>query len=299
MSKGKENVSVIGLGVMGAELARVLLREGHPVTVWNRTAAKAEPLVNEGALLAPSAALAIGASPIVIVCIDDYSASRSLLETDEAAPFLKGKSIIELSTGTPSDARDAEQWAREHGIEYLDGAIMATPSQVGRPDTTILVSGSSSVFEQTEPVLRSLAGNLTYVGEPVGNAAASDLAILSYWFGGILGFFHGVLICEAEGLPVDSFGATVASLAPVIAEQNQKMGDHIHAEKYDDTEATVRTCTAAFDLLIRHAREAGINSEFPEFGARIFRRAVDAGHGKDDVAAVIKVLRDKVETRAV
>lgn len=299
MSNTRNEVSVIGLGVMGAELARVLLRDGYHVTVWNRTAAKAEPLVKAGAALADSVALAVKASPVVITCVDDYQATRNLLATDEVAQLLSGKVLVELSTGTPNDAREAEIWARERGIKYLDGAIMATPSQVGRPDTTILTSGVRSVFEKSEPLLRTLAGNLTYTGEAVGNASALDLAILSFWFGGLLGFFHGAHICEAEGLPVDSFGATVGSLAPVIGEQNKQMGEDIHASKYDNPQSSVRICAAGMDLIARHAREAGINSEFPDFAAGIFRKAVDAGYGEEGVAAVIKVLRNGGKAQAI
>ena len=67
----KNEVSVIGLGVMGSALARALLSNGHRVTVWNRTSAKAEPLVRDGAVLAPGAASAVSASPVVLVCIED------------------------------------------------------------------------------------------------------------------------------------------------------------------------------------------------------------------------------------
>lgn len=285
-------VSVIGLGVMGSELGRVLLRNDYLVTVWNRTATKAEPLIKDGALLAPNAAVAVEASPVVLVCVDDYKVSHSILETEEVAPFLSGKVLVELSTGTPQDARDAEGWARERGVDYLDGAIMATPSQVGRPDTTILVSGARSVFEKSDAILKTLAGNLTYTGGPVGNASALDLALLSYWFGGVLGFLHGARTCESEGFPADSFGATVGALAPVVGEQNKKMGEDIRVEKYDNPESSIRICAAGMELIARHAREAGINSEFPDFACGIFKKAVAAGHGDEGVAAVIKVLRE-------
>ena len=72
-------VSVIGLGAMGSALARALLRDGHRVTVWNRTSAKAEPLVRDGALLAHGPAAAVSASPIVLVCVEDYKVTRSIL----------------------------------------------------------------------------------------------------------------------------------------------------------------------------------------------------------------------------
>ena len=129
----------------------MLLRDGHRVTVWNRTSAKAEPLVRDGAVLAASAASAVGASPIVIVCVDDYEVTRQILDTKEVAPALAGRVLVQLSTGSPQDARDSEAWARERGADYLDGAIMATPSQMGRPDTTIFVSGADATFRKSEP----------------------------------------------------------------------------------------------------------------------------------------------------
>ena len=199
--------SVIGLGAMGSALARALLRDGRRVTVWNRTSAKADPLVRDGAVLAPSVAFAVAASPIVIVCVADYKVTHSIMETKELAPTLAGRVLVQLSTGTPQEARDSEVWAWERGADYLDGAIQATPSQVGRPDTTIFASGADAAFRRSEPLLKSLAGNVTYLGEPVGSASALDLATLCYVFGAALGFFHGALICESEGLRVDAFGS--------------------------------------------------------------------------------------------
>jgi 3-hydroxyisobutyrate dehydrogenase-like beta-hydroxyacid dehydrogenase len=117
---------------MGSALARALLHNGDRVTVWNRTSAKAEPLVRDGAVLAPSAASAVSASPVVLVCVEDYNVTRSILGTEEVASAFSGGVLVQLTSGSPQEARDSEVWARERGIDYLDGAIMATPSQIGR-----------------------------------------------------------------------------------------------------------------------------------------------------------------------
>jgi 3-hydroxyisobutyrate dehydrogenase-like beta-hydroxyacid dehydrogenase len=136
----QSEVAVIGLEAMGSALARALLRNGHRVTVWNRTSAKAEPLVRHGAVRAESAALAVGASPVVIVCVGDYEATHRILDTKEVATAFAGRVLVQLSTGSPQDAQACAAWARERRVDYLDGAIQATPSQMGRPDTTILVA---------------------------------------------------------------------------------------------------------------------------------------------------------------
>lgn len=109
--------SVIGLGAMGSALARAFLRDGHCVTVWNRTSAKAEPLVRDGAVLAPSAALAVGASPIVVVCVDNYEVTKTILGSNEVASSLSDRVLVQLSTGSPQEARDSEAWVRDQGAE--------------------------------------------------------------------------------------------------------------------------------------------------------------------------------------
>jgi 3-hydroxyisobutyrate dehydrogenase-like beta-hydroxyacid dehydrogenase len=276
---------------MGSALARALLRDGHRVTVWNRTSAKAEPLVRDGALLAHSPAAAVSASPIVLVCVEDYKVTRSILGTEEVAPALAGRVLVELSSGTPQDARDAEAWAQQQGVDYLDGAIMATPSQIGRPDTPIFVSGAETTFRRSELVLKTLAGNLIYMGESVGSAAAWDLATLSCLFGAILGFFHGARIFESEGLRVGDFGSMIANISPVLGEMIKHAGEVIQTGMFDRPQSSVKTCTVAFELFVKHAREARINAEFPTFGLGLFKKAMAAGHGEEEVAALIKVFR--------
>jgi 3-hydroxyisobutyrate dehydrogenase-like beta-hydroxyacid dehydrogenase len=182
-------------------------------------------------------------------------------------------------------------WARERGADYLDGAIMATPSQIGRPDTPIFASGAETAFQRSEPVLKTLAANLIYIGESVGSASAWDLAMLSCLFGAMLSFFHGARIFESEGLRVGDFGAMIADIAPVLGEMLKHAGEVIQTGTFDRPQSSVKTCIVAFELFVKQAREAGINAEFPTFGLGLFKKAMAAGHGEEEVAALIKVLR--------
>jgi 3-hydroxyisobutyrate dehydrogenase and related beta-hydroxyacid dehydrogenases len=286
------DVTVIGLGDMGSALARTLLARGRRVTVWNRTPAKADPLVREGATLAPHVAAAVAASPVVIVCVANYTTTRALLDTEEASAALAaGRVLVELSTGTPQDARNAEAWAREQGADYLDGAILATPSQVGRPDTPIITSGSPTAFAKSEPLLRDLAGGLEYLGEPVGTAAAWDLAFNAHLFGGVIGLYHGARILESEGIPLDEFADRMAAIAPVIGEIVRHDGEAIHAGDFAHPDASLEMCWKGLSIIARQAAESGINAEFPQFAAALFQKGVAAGYGHEKAPALIKVLR--------
>ncbi|HZG16118.1 MAG TPA: NAD(P)-binding domain-containing protein [Candidatus Bathyarchaeia archaeon] len=285
-------VSVIGLGPMGTALAQTLLRHGKRITVWNRTISKAESLVQQGAVLAPSASSAIGESPISIICVANYETSASILDTKEVAPVLAGRTLVQLSTGTPQEARNSEIWAREHDANYLDGAIQAWPSHIGRQETVILYSGSRTAFETNEPLLRILAGNSIYLGEQVGAASAQALAVISYLLGTWMGFAHGAHILESENQPVDSFGSMIAAIAPLLGEEARHQGKVIQTGQFGNPESSLKTSADSVRRLIQQAMEAGINSEFPANALPFFVKATEAGYGDEEVSAIIKVLRN-------
>jgi 3-hydroxyisobutyrate dehydrogenase-like beta-hydroxyacid dehydrogenase len=283
--------TVIGLGKMGVTLARLLLRAGYRVTVWNRTPEKAAALVREGARLAPSAADAVQACPILVLCVHDYTAAREILEASPVAAALPRRTVVNLSTGSPKDARALEQWIHARGGRYLDGAIQAAPAQMGQPDTMILLSGEPAAFAAAEPALKVFAGNLNYLGEQIGAASAMDLATLSYVYGASIGFFHGARIAEVEGFRVDDYGAIVAKIAPAFGEFLKYEGSVIQSGDFTATESPLSISVEATARLAETARESGINDDLPSFVASFFRRAVAAGYQSEEAAAIIKVLR--------
>ncbi|MEU5669891.1 NAD(P)-binding domain-containing protein [Micromonospora sp. NPDC047753] len=139
----KPSVTMLGLGAMGTALARAWLAAGHPLTVWNRTPARAAALAPEGARAADSAAQAVEASPLVVVCLLDDSSVEDVL----AGVDLTGRDLVNLTTSTPAQARARAGWARRRGARYLDGGIMAVPPMVGVPeaDGYVFYSGSRAL----------------------------------------------------------------------------------------------------------------------------------------------------------
>src|SRR3990170_5228630 len=133
-------VTVIGLGQMGSTLAKILLKHGYRVTVWNRTTSKVSALIKDGAIAANDISLAIAASQFIVICVHDYAASRLILDKQEVTSNLNGRTLIQLTTGSPTDASESEVWAKGYGADYLDGAIQVAPEQMARPDTTIFLS---------------------------------------------------------------------------------------------------------------------------------------------------------------
>src|SRR5688572_23073650 len=172
-------VTVIGLGNMGSALAYALLENAYAVTVWNRSAEKAAPLVGKGAVLAPNVVAALTASPIILICVTNYAAANHIFS--EVITDLSGKLLVQFTTGSPQDARASETWAHAHGAEYLDCAITGSPSSIGTPGAHILVSGKEAVFQKAASILRILASNLDYKGESIGLASAWEMVYIMHY----------------------------------------------------------------------------------------------------------------------
>mgnify|MGYP003575194228 FL=1 len=287
----KKEVSVLGLGAMGVVIARLFLDQGYKVTLWNRTADKADALIARGAVLARSAAEALRASRMAVMCVYDYRAADAIFAMDGVAAAMDGRLLAQLTTGSPKDAREAEAWARRHGAAYLEGAIQAAPDQMGRPDTPLLVSGAQAVFAEAEPLLKVLAGGIVYLGEKASTAATMDLATLSSIYGTMLGFLHGARIAEHEGFDVAEYGRIVAGIMPTFAGFLQHEGAVIQSGDFTITQSPMRISVEATQRILQTAKEAGINTEFPAFAAGLFRRADAAGLGGEELAALIKLLR--------
>jgi 3-hydroxyisobutyrate dehydrogenase-like beta-hydroxyacid dehydrogenase len=280
-------IAVLGLGLMGSALARALAQAGEELTVWNRSPGRAEPLRALGVRVAPSAKDAARDAQIVITCVTDYVAAGAALE---GVP-LQGKLLVQLSTGTPREARQAAETARSRGADYLDGAIIAVPSQIGRPESTIFVAGTADAHERGAAVLRRLAGTVAYVGTEPGAAAALDFAFLTYFFSGLLGFYHGARICEAEGLSVHDYGQLLLGSAGALGAMVAADATAVQAGNYAADEATLEICARSVDLIVRHAAEAKLDPELPRAMSALFDRARAAGLGQESPSAIVKLLR--------
>jgi 3-hydroxyisobutyrate dehydrogenase-like beta-hydroxyacid dehydrogenase len=281
-------VTVIGLGNIGSALARALLNapKGRNVTVWNRSPAKAAPLLEKGAVLAPSPAAAVAASPIIMVCVTNYAAAHHIL--DEVVAYLPGKVLVQFTTGSPQDARASERWAHEHEAEYLDCAITGGPSSIGTPSAHILVSGREAVFQKVEPTLWLLANNLDYKGEPIGLASAWEMVFIMRYYGMFLSLFHSVQICQAEGIPLEQY---ISLLGEQGKNYEKWLCENIQSGNYQETSAPLELWAAGIKQIAQHAQDSHINAEFPMLAKRLFQEAMDSGYGREEVSALFKVLQ--------
>ena len=286
------DVSVIGLGVMGFALAAAFVRDGKKVTVWNRTVSKAVPLEAQGATVAINPAAAIGASPTIIFCVNDYDVTAKILTQSGCVEALAGKTLVQLSTGTPQDARSGQAFAERAGALYLDGAVMDYPDQIGTPEAVLFMAGPTSVYTAVEAQLKTLGGATMHVGDAIGAASALDCAALSASIGVLLGVIHGARICETEGIPVDRYGELVLSLLPVLGAGIGDLASRIASENHDDTHAALGTYAQAAQRILSQAHDRGLDTSFPDYATSLLKRAEAAGMGEKDISALMTVVRE-------
>ena len=290
----KPSIAVLGVGRMGSALVSAFLKQGYGVDIWNRTRAKCEPLAAQGARIAATVRDAVAAADIVVVNVNDYGTSDSLLRPDEVTRALRGKLLVQLTSGSPSQAREQAQWAGQHGIPYLDGAIMATPDFIGQPACTILYAGSRELFEQHKPVLLTLGGTTQHVGSDVGHASALDSALLVYMWGGLFGVLQGAAICDAEGIPLATFRGYLKAVAPMMEGAVADVVTRVEQRRFASDETTLATIeihAGALRHLLEHCKERGLNRAVPEVFDQLFQKAIQAGHGQDDFAALMRFMR--------
>jgi len=282
------DISVIGLGLMGAALARAIQKAGYDLVVWNRSPDKMQPFEADGVRCASELSSAIRASPVVMICIDNYATTRSMFDRPDIAPSLRGKVIVQLSSGTPQESSDAAEWAHAHGASYLDGAILAGPSNIGTSDATILLSGDEAAHARSIGLLECLGqGTVRYHGSNVRAASTLDLAWLTSRYGNFIAAIHAANLCRSEGVGVDEFIALVPD-NPSLQNYTQV----IHEGRFDEFTASLEVWGEALHHIQQQATEAAISTEIPDFIAGLFDRAIEAGHGQKNVMSLIKVLQE-------
>jgi 3-hydroxyisobutyrate dehydrogenase-like beta-hydroxyacid dehydrogenase len=274
--------TVLGLGAMGSALARALLTAGHPTTVWNRSADKAVPLVEQGAVRASTVAEAIEASPLTIVCLVDATAVHELL--DEAGDALSGRVLVNLTSGTPEHARTLA----DRAVHYVDGGIMAVPPMIGGPDALVLYSGSGEAFAAHRPVLESL-GAARYLGEDPGLAALYDFALLSGMYGMFAGALHAYALVGTEGVPATAFNELLVPWLDAMASTLPRVAEEVDSGDYGSDSPLAMQATGVASL-IEASRAQGITPDLILPVKRLMDEAVAAGHGDSDVAALVRVM---------
>lgn len=284
------SVTVLGLGPMGHALAGAFLDAGLRTTVWNRTPGRDLDLKERGAISASSAADAVAASPLTIVCVVNYDAADTFLRTEPVTDALKGRTVVNFSSDTPDRARRTADWAAEHGIRYLDGAIMTPITTIGTPHAVFLHSGPEDLYAEHRPALDALGGTHTHLGEDPGRAAAHDIALLDIFWTATAGYVHALALARAEGITARELAPFAQGIGAILPPLFAEWADDIDDGTYSGEGNPLTSSVSSMTHIVHTAEAHGIDSAVLRAAEGQARRAVGLGHGTDGITRITELL---------
>ena len=275
---------------MGSAISQALLERSR-VTVWNRTAARAERLVRLGAQLAADPAAAFAASPVTITVVNTYD---MVIEWVDATASLAGRTLVNVTTGAPADAERLESHVRDRGGQFLDAAVFCYPRAIGNAESAIRYSGSADGWAQHEQLLRVLGGDTVYLGPEVRLANALDGAWISFYVPALAAAMEASAYGAAQGIPFPLLQQTISTALPVIdaflheAQARVDSDDYVSEDPVDLYERALRTAAGPFEglRLPGHLARAALE---------LLESMQSAGRGHMDFAVIHRELLQRIE----
>ncbi|PWK90094.1 3-hydroxyisobutyrate dehydrogenase-like beta-hydroxyacid dehydrogenase [Lentzea atacamensis] len=284
-----EAITVLGLGNLGRALAETFLRHGHSTTVWNRSAAKASGLA---ATVAATPAEAVADGDLVVVAVLDNQVAQQVLRGVD----MRGRALVNLTSGTPDEARELARWAEDNGAKYLHGAVYAVPQTIGTAESSINYSGSPAVHERWQKQL-ALLGKVTFLGEDAGRASGYDVAILSGMYGLIGGFLHAAALARAGGIKAAELTPMMLSWLTDMHPALVTFAEEIDNGNYAGGESSLAMNQSGLAMLIRAAETQGVPfAALDELKALVDRQVAD-GHGEESLARAVESFRGVASQR--
>jgi 2-hydroxy-3-oxopropionate reductase len=199
-----EQVGFIGLGIMGQGMARNLLKAGFGLTVWNRTASRADALVSEGATRSGSPADLAAQCDIIIICVSDTPDVEAVL-FDEAGVFQgvrSGSLVVDCSTISPIKTQGFAATLAEKGVHMLDAPVSGGSEGAALGTLSIMVGGDAEQVERAMPYLEAMGKSITHVG---GNGAGQMVKLVNQILvaNSMLALGEAFLFAQAGGLDLE------------------------------------------------------------------------------------------------
>jgi 3-hydroxyisobutyrate dehydrogenase len=278
---------------MGVGMAGRLLAMGHELIVYNRSAARAAPLVAAGATLARSPRDACeGADAVVSMTADDESSKAMWLGTDGvlAAELAPRALAIECTTLSHAWVLELARSAMERGLRYVDAPVTGLPAAAATGELTLLVGASSAELAAARPLLDALANRVFHFG-PVGAGTAYKLVINLIGAVQIASAAEGLALAERAGLDpavVADAIATSQAASPQVVRNTRRM---IAGDFTQEVTFTPVLRLKDVEYALRLAETVGVGTPFGAVARAAFRRLIDLGGGEHNESRIIEVAR--------
>ena len=275
-------VAVLGVGTMGAAMARALLRSGFTVTVWNRTPEKTKPLVEMGARAAADPADAVRDAAVVLTMLFDSDAVLSV-----AAQFLpsmrEGSVWMQSSTIGAEGMRAVATAAASNRVPVVDAPVLGTKGPAENAALTVLASGEAGAVASLRPIFDAIGSKTVVVGDRLGEA--SDLKLVcNTWVATLTaGTAQSVALSRAFGLEPERFLDAISGTASDSPYAHIKGATILEGNR--DPQFALKGLLKDLRLAQATARSSSATAFLDDL-EHLYAMASDQGHGDEDVAWV-------------
>lgn len=282
-------IAFIGLGIMGSRMATNLLEGSHDITVYNRTAAAAEPLVEKGATVASSLQECVQGADIILTMLSTPEVVEKVAFGAEGfAQYAKNQALwADCSTVNPSFSRRMGERAQAAGIRFIDSPVAGSKNQAAGKQLVFFAGGAAEDVEQVKPLFELMGKNTIHVGD-IGMGASLKMLVNSLLAQSMVIFSENLLLGEALGID-RAFLLNLLPKLPVTAPFVQFKVDNIKEDKYEP-EFPLEWMLKDVFLAIQSAYEVNVPQYMASTTREIFEGAKRAGLGRDDFSAVFKYL---------
>lgn len=285
-----KTVTVLGTGIMGAGMARNLIGAGLDVTVWNRSPDRARPLADAGARIATDVAEAVAGADVVVTMLFDADSVAQVME--EALPAMAPEAVwVQMSTVGLEGTERLAALAARHDVAFLDAPVLGTKAPAEQGTLTVLVGGPSALRGAVAPVFDAIGSKTLWIGEQPGDGHKLKL-VANSWVGMVtVGTGQAIALAGALGLDPQLFLDVIAG-GPLDLPYAQLKGKSMIADEFP-TSFAVSGVVKDLGLIAAAMRGADMNEGVVEALAAAFRTADTAGHGDEDMAAVVHAFRPR------
>lgn len=278
-------VVVLGTGLMGAGMARSLLRAKLDVVVWNRNPAKARPLADEGAVVADDPKTAVADADVVLTMLFDAEATAAVMA--EALPAVKHGAVWAQcgTVGLDGGERLAEL-AAQHGVRYVDAPVLGTRAPAEQGTLTILAAGPTDLRPAVTPVFEAIGIRTVWAGERPGDGQRLKLAANSWVLSITAATAQAVALARGLGLDPDAFLEAIAG-GPTDSTYAQVKGRAMIDGEFPPSFA-VDGAVKDSALVVAALGAAGADDRLMRVLNDLYRTAAQRARETEDMAVVIR-----------
>ncbi len=283
-------IAFLGLGAMGSRMAARLLAAGHEVTVWNRSAERAAPLVDQGARAAATPAEATKGAEVVLAMLRDDGASEAVWcdpETGAAAGMAEGALAIECSTLTVDWTRRLGEALAAQGVRLLDAPLAGSLPQAEAGKLIFFAGGASVSLKAARPLLLAMGAAVHHAGESVGNGMAIKLIVNALFGLQVAAVAELLALGEALGVPKQN-GADILGETPVLSPAAKGAAAAMVARAFAPM-FPIDLVEKDFGYVAATAGAAGAAVPLSEAARAVFAKARAAGYGGDNITGVAQL----------